>query len=201
MASDLRTKILELAISTIDNFGEQGIRTNKIAFDAGTTPPTLYHYFHNREGLIQEAHVQRFVRSLNDDVEQLIDSLQKVTTQEDLREALSELFKTRDAPNREDARHRRLHALGASFARPKLADRIAEETNSIAIRTAVALAPFQDKGLIRSDVDLRAVSIWYIGASVGKTLSTLMGNSEDMELWEWTMNEAVSAVLFGTSFS
>ena len=49
MASDLRTKILELAISTIDNFGEQGIRTNKIAFDAGTTPPTLYHYFHNRE--------------------------------------------------------------------------------------------------------------------------------------------------------
>ena len=199
MASDLRTKILELAITTIDDAGEQGIRTNKIAFDAGTTPPTLYHYFHSREGLIEAAQVERFVRSLNDDVDQLIDSLEKVSTFDQLQESLRELFARRDSPEREDARHRRLNALGASFARPSLALRIAEETNIIAARTAEALAPFQARGFIRPDIDLQAVSVWYIGASIGKILVTLKDSTIEIGQWERTMNEAVISVLFGSS--
>ena len=197
MASDLREKILELAIAVIDEQGEQGIRTNALAIEAGTTPPTLYHYFLSREGLIEEAQVERFVRSISIDIDILVNQLKKAKTKEDLLKGIGELFARRDSAERKTLRWRRMNAVGATFARPSLAKRIAEAHNELVTRAAIALSPFQRQGIIRQDIDLRAVVAWYNGAVLGKTLSSLQGSDIDETQWERTMNEAVLHVLFG----
>lgn len=197
MARDLRDKILELAIKVIDEQGEQGIRTNALAIDAGTTPPTLYHYFVSREGLIEEAQVERFVRSISIDIDILVTQLKKAKTKEDLLKGIGELFARRDTAERTTHRWRRMNAVGATFARPSLAERIAEAHNELVTRAAIALSPFQRQGIIRQDIDLRAVVAWYNGAVLGKTLSSLQGSDIDETQWERTMNEAVLHVLFG----
>ena len=197
MPKDLREKILELAIKVIDEQGEQGIRTNALAFEAGTTPPTLYHYFVSREGLIEEAQVERFVRSISIDIDLLITQLKKAKTKKDLLKGISDLFERRDTAQRATLRWRRMNAVGATFARPSLAERIAEAHNELVSRAAIALSPFQRQGIIRQDIDLRAVVAWYNGAVLGKTLSSLPGSDIDNEQWERTMNEATLHVLFG----
>jgi AcrR family transcriptional regulator len=197
VSGDLRSKILELAIAVIDEQGEQAIRTNKLAIDAGTTPPTLYHYFNNREGLVEEAQVERFVRSISIDIELLVDHLKKAKTKEDLLGGINDLFKRRDSAERTILRSRRMNAVGATFARPSLANRIAEAHNELCTRAALALAPFQRQGIIRQDIDLRAVVARYNGAVLGKALAGLPGSDIDQEQWERTMNEAVLYVLFG----
>ena len=195
--SNLRDAILDLAIDVIDEHGEQAIRTNKIAADAGTTPPTLYHYFGSREGLIEEAQAERFARSIAVDVGALVERLSTAVTRDDVRAAIVELFHQRDTVERESARFDRVNALGAAFARPSLARRISEITNDLASRTAAALAPFQRQGLIRQDIDLRAVAAWYTSSSLGKALVTLEGSDIDIAQWERTMNDAVLHVVFG----
>lgn len=197
MPKDLREKILELAIKVIDEQGEQGIRTNALAFEAGTTPPTLYHYFVSREGLIEEAQVERFVRSISIDIDILVTQLKRAKTKEDLLKGIGELFARRDTAERSILRWRRLNATGATFARPALAKRIAEAHNELITRAALALTPFQRQGIIRQDIDLRAVVAWYNGAVMSKALISLPGSDIDEEQWERTMNEATLHVLFG----
>ena len=195
--SNLRDTILDLAIGVIDEHGEQAIRTNKIAAEAGTTPPTLYHYFGSREGLIEEAQAERFARSITLDVGVLVQRLSTAVSRDDVRQALLELFRQRDTAEREAARFGRVNALGAAFARPTLARRISEINNNLASQAAGALAPFQRQGLIRQDIDLRAVTAWYTSSSIGKALVTLEGSDINVREWERTMNEAVLHVLFG----
>lgn len=195
---DLRDTLLELAIAVIDENGEQGIRTNQLADEAGTTPPTLYHYFGSREGLIEEAQAERFFRSLIIDVDILVDQLKTAQTEEDLRSAIRDLFMRRDSPDRTALRWRRLNAIGSAFARPALETRITKTHNELVSRIALALMPFQRKGFIRQDIDLRAVSAWYNGAVLGKAVIMLEGSDIDVEQWERTMNESIYFILFGT---
>ena len=196
MSGNLREKILELAIKVIDESGEQAIRTNALAIEAGTTPPTLYHYFHSREGLIEEAQVERFVRSISVDIDILVTQLKKAKTKDELLRDIGELFARRDSAERALLRWRRVNAVGATFARPSLAKRIAEAHNELITRAALALTPFQRQGIIRQDIDLRAVVAWYNGAVMSKALVSLPGSDVDEEQWERTMNEAVLHILF-----
>jgi len=195
VSGHLREKILELAIKVIDESGEQAIRTNALAIEAGTTPPTLYHYFHSREGLIEEAQVERFVRSISVDIDILVTQLKKAKTKDELLRDIGELFARRDSAERALLRWRRVNAVGATFARPSLAKRIAEAHNELITRAALALTPFQRQGIIRQDIDLRAVVAWYNGAVMSKALVSLPGSDVDEEQWERTMNEAVLHIL------
>ena len=196
---DIRDSILELAITVIDEQGEQAIRTNHIAAEINITPPTLYHYFGSREGLIEAAQAERFFRSLIVDTEILEQQLKTATTKADLLTAVNDLFLRRDDPTRNVIRWKRLNALGSAFARKNLEQRIAAVHNQIVTRAAHALLPFQRQGFIRQDIDVRAVVAWYNGAVLGKSLIMLDGSDIDIEQWERTMNETVYFALFGHS--
>ncbi len=194
---ETRSTILELAIAVIDEHGEQAIRTNHLAAEAGTTPPTLYHYFGSREGLVEEAQAERFFRNLVLDVDILIAQLAATSTEKQLRKAINDLFLRRDSHDRIAVRWKRLNALGAAYAREGLERRITEMHNEVVTKMALALMPFQRQGFIRQDIDLRAVIAWYNGAVLGKALVTMDGSDIDAGQWERTMNEAVLFTLFG----
>ena len=194
---DMRSTLLELAIEVIDKYGEHAIRTNQIVAEAGTTPPTLYHYFGNREGLVEEAQAERFLRSILSDAEFFNNELTKVKTKEDLREVVKALFSRHDKPAQVEVRWKRLNALGSAFARDSLTLRIAESHNQVVDEIAKALSPFQQSGFINQDVDLRAAVAWYNGAILGKALSNMDGSTIDVAQWEKIMNESVLHLLFG----
>lgn len=195
--STVKQRLLELAIQTIDESGEPGIRVNQLAESAGVSIPTLYHHFGSREGLIEEAQVERFIRALRRDAEALIQQLGKCKTKADLLETLHQLFKNRKTKGRALTRWQRMNALGATYARPTLAERIVSSHDDVVTQIALALLPFQRQGFIRQDIDLRAVIAWYNGALLGKNLVQISESAIDLAEWDRVFDEAVFAVLFG----
>lgn len=194
----VKQTLLEIAIATIDESGEPGIRVGQIVEAAGVTIPTLYHYFGSREGLIEAAQAERFIRILRSDSEVFISQLETCETRHDLEQVLANLIHSLETPERALMRWQRLNALGATYARPSLAERITKEHDQLVTRTALALGPFQRKGLIRQDIDLRAVVAWYNGAVLGKNLVQIGSSEIDRVEWDRTLLEATFAVLFGT---
>lgn len=195
--SSVKQRLLELAIQTIDESGEPGIRVNQIAESAGVTIPTLYHHFGSREGLIEEAQAERFIRAFRSDVENLVAALADCTTKNDLVRELHRLFTARRETERSLVRWRRVNALGASFARPTLANKIVRAHDDLVTQVALALLPFQRQGFIRQNIDLRAVVAWYNGAVIGRNLIEISNSSIDANEWDRTLDEAVFAILFG----
>lgn len=196
--SSVKQIILELAIATIDESGESGIRVGQIVEAAGVTIPTLYHYFGSREGLIEEAQAERFIRILRSDVDSFMERLETCETRQDLEQALGNLIRALELPDRALMRWQRLNALGSTYARPSLAARITKAHDELVTRTALALKPFQEKGLIRQDIDLRALVAWYNGAILGKNLVQIGDSEIDLAEWDRIFIEAVYAVLFGS---
>lgn len=193
----MKQRLLELAIQTIDESGEPGIRVNQLAESAGVSIPTLYHHFGSREGLIEEAQVERFIRALRRDADALVQQLGKCKTKAELMNAIHQLFKNRKAKGRALTRWQRMNALGATYARPTLAERVVSSHDEVVTNIALALLPFQRKGFIRQDIDLRAVVAWYNGALLGKNLVQISESAIDLAEWDRVFDEAVFAVLFG----
>jgi AcrR family transcriptional regulator len=195
--SPIKQRLLELAIQVLNESGEPGIRVTEIAEAAGVSIPTLYHHFGSREGLIEEAQAERFTRALQDDAELLIELLKQCKTKKDLRAALSRAFDSRRSPGRAIIRWQRLNALGATYARPSLAERITKNHDDIITQVALALLPFQRKGFIRQDVNLVAVIALYNGIVMGKNLVEISNSVVSVDEWESLVEESMLNILFG----
>lgn len=196
--SSVKQQLLELAIETINELGEPGIRVSELAETVGVGLPTLYHHFGSREGLIEHAQAERFIRGLRENAVQLIALLENCTTKKELLAALSKTFDIRRSAQRSDIRWQRLNALGATYARPALAERITQEHDAIITQVALALLPFQRKGFIRADVDLVALIAWYNGIVMGKNLLEIGNSSVNVAEWERIADEAILHALFGS---
>jgi AcrR family transcriptional regulator len=196
--SSVKQRLLELAIETINELGEPGIRVSELAEAVGVGLPTLYHHFGSREGLIEHAQAERFIRGLRENAVQLIALLENCTTKKELLAALSKTFDIRRSAQRSDIRWQRLNALGATYARPVLAERITQEHDAIITQVALALLPFQRKGFIRAVVDLVALIAWYNGIVIGKNLLEIGNSSVNVAEWERIADEAILHALFGS---
>ena len=195
--SPIRQQLLELAIEAIDEGGEPAIRVSQLVEAAGVAIPTLYHHFGSREGLIEEAQAERFIRALRADADAFVAGVNACRSKKDLVRVIRKLFDDRKLPERSEVRWKRVNALGASYARPSLAERIVQAHDDIVTQIALALMPFQREGIIRQNIDLRAVIAWYNGAVIGKNLIEIAPSTIDVNQWDRTFDEAVLTTLFG----
>ncbi len=196
MESSVKQTILELAIKTIDESGEPGIRVSQLSEAAGVAIPALYHHFGSREGLIEAAQVERFARSLREDADAFAALMKTSSSRDDVKRAIEELVTRIGTPERVLARWRRMNAVGATYARPALTEAISRAHEEVINSVANSMMPLQRQGIIRQDIDLRTVVAWFNGSSLGRTLVDMNESSVDLDQWSRTLREATYAVLF-----
>ena len=198
-SDSIRQRILELAISAIDEGGEAAVRVNDLATEAGVTVPTLYRHFCSRDGLGEAAQTYRFRKTQFVDGSVLAASLAKCKNQDELRKALRKELLTHFDTDRWELRQVRLNALGAGYARPELAASLALAQKQGAMGIAEMLSPFQKKGWIRKDIDLPATVYWFMGQILGRVLIEMGDNPVSQKKWNDVSLEGIMAVIFGDS--
>jgi len=62
---DNRARIIEVAVKLFASRGYDGVGVKELAEEAGVTKPTLYHYFGNKKGLLEELLAEKFSRINN----------------------------------------------------------------------------------------------------------------------------------------
>jgi AcrR family transcriptional regulator len=198
-SDSIRQRILELAISAIDEGGEAAVRVNDLATEAGVTVPTLYRHFGSRDGLVEAAQTYRFRKTQFVDGSVLAASLAKCKNQDELRKALRKELLTHFDTDRWELRQVRLNALGAGYARPELAASLALAQKQGAMGITEMLLPFQKKGWIRKDIDLPATVYWFMGQILGRVLIEMGDNPVSQKKWNDVSLEGIMAVIFGDS--
>jgi len=196
-SDSIRQRILELAVSAIDEGGEAAVRVNDLAAEAGVTVPTLYRHFGSRDGLVEAAQTYRFRKTQFIDGSVFAASLAKCKSQDVLRKALRKELLTHFDTDRWELRQVRLNALGAGYARPELAASLALAQKQGAMGIADMLLPFQKKGWIRKDIDLPATVYWFMGQILGRVLIEMGDNPVSQKKWNDVSLEGIMAVIFG----
>lgn len=191
-------KILDEAIRIIEVNGEAGLRVHDIEVAVEVTPPSIYHFFGSREGLVSAAQAERLVRSFAE-FNAVSDSiLSQVSSRAELREAVRNLLAMIYDPARSLPRQQRLFALGSAEGRPELAVVLGEAARSFLRRLAESFQAFQDNGWTRPDLDLEAFIQWLAGQILGRVYIEIGCEPAPNPAWDAISIEAVMFVAFGS---
>ena len=194
--SDTRTRILEVAMSVIEDTGEGALRVQKIAESVGVREPSVYHFFKNREELVEAAHVERYRRSHLEMVKPFQAGAALADNAEDFRRIVKKILSLVYSAEREDIRSTRMSVLGAAQTSPKIAEAIRQINFEVFNKVAEVFATAQEKNWIRKEVDPLAAAYWINGQILGRVMAEMDKERVDLDKWNQISETAVSYFLF-----
>jgi AcrR family transcriptional regulator len=188
-------KILNEAIRIIDERGEAGVRIQDIQIACEVTPPSIYHFFGSREGLVCEAQAARLYRSFTEMDGALDGILSNIDSRAALRDGIAEYIRTIFDTSRSVERLRRVATIGSVEGRPELSRRFNEVIEDYVTERVSRLAVLQDRGYVAADLDLSAFTYWIMALIFGRTLIELGSSPEPQPAWDAIAFKAISTVL------
>lgn len=177
MDSSSRQRILDATIEAIDRGGETSVRIIEVSEAAGVTQGLVTYHFRTRDQLIAEANTARFVATISEDIERLLEAVPSVKTAKDLRHLIEGLTKNLLTPARALARRRRLNALGFAIQSPPAMATITPEHTRIVDGMTDVLRQLQVAGVARTDLDTRAMASLILGYTFGLVMTEFDQNA------------------------
>jgi len=193
-----RDVLLKVTVDQLNIGGEAEIRLENILAEADCSPSSLYHHFGNLRGLLDEAQIVRFSKTLLERTTAFNAAIQEITTREAIVEfcasMIDGLLTGEGGPQ---ARSRRVDALGSTYMRADFAKRMGEAQAESCEQLAAALRVPQLRGLIDASVDLYSLAHWVQGLFFSRVLIEL-GNDEGVgRKWNELTMRAILTALFG----
>lgn len=193
-----RDRILEAAVAILESAGEAGVKIREVAALAGAAPTSIYYFFRSREGLLEEALLEAYRRTLFSPFAMLRERIAQCRGREDMRQAFLDLIAFNTGPEGVLRRRQRKAVLGSAQMRPSLHRRIVEVHRQQNATFASLYHEAQAKGWLRGDVDLEAAMGWFIGLVSSRVMLEMDPDNElQAREWDRLTREAIFAVAFG----
>jgi AcrR family transcriptional regulator len=184
-------------MSVIEDTGEGALRVQKIAESVGVREPSVYHFFKNREELVEAAHVERYRRSHLEMVKPFQAGAALADNAEDFRRIVKKILSLVYTAEREHIRSTRTSVLGAAQTSPTIAEAIRQINFEVSSRLAEVFLTAQEKNWIRKEVDPLAAAYWINGQILGRVMAEMDKDRVDLDKWNQISETAVLYFLFG----
>ena len=191
---DTRAKLLNATIDAIASGGEGSVRVSSVAAEVGVREPSVYHFFKNREALVEAAQIERYRRSYAEMMVPFEAAALMADSWDDFERSVRKIFAAIYTPARAEVRSIRMNVMGAAQTSPA----IAAAVNEINLENTESLARVmtfgQEKGWVTKDLDAMALAYWGIGQINGRVMAEMNPSQVDLDAWNKVSIEAVLAV-------
>ena len=195
--ANTRTRLLEAAMSAIADNGEGAVRVQKIAEAVGVREPSVYHFFKNREALVEAAHIERYRRSYIEMVVPFEAGAALADTAEDFQRMVKKILRLIYVPDREEVRSTRMSVMGAAQTSPAIAEEIKRINFEVCSGIAAVLRSAQEKKWVRQDIDPLASAYWIIGQLIGRVVAEMDQGRVNLDHWNHISEDSILQHLFG----
>ncbi|CAB4897456.1 unannotated protein [freshwater metagenome] len=179
-----RDRLLEAAIEAIERDGEAALRVDQVAEAVGVTKPSIYHFFHDRDGLIVAAQAERYRRSITYLLADLdLDIVLECESQAEYARLIHAVVMSSTSPDGVLRRRLRAQVLGSAVSRPALQESVGEVHRQTVATLAKVLGYGQKRGWFRPEFSSSAVAAWWFGAIFGRHLVEDYSNADDANAW------------------
>ena len=191
---DTRSKLLNATIDAISSGGESSVRVSTVATAVGVREPSVYHFFKNREALVEAAQIERYRRSYAELMVPFEAAALMSDTWEDFERAVRKIFAAVYSPERVEIRSIRMNVMGAAQTSQTIAAAVIQINHESAESLARVMVFGQEKGWVTKDLDAMALSYWGIGQLNGRVMAEMNPSQVDLEAWNKVSIEAVLAI-------
>ena len=191
---DTRSKLLNATIDAIASGGEGSVRVSSVASEVGVREPSVYHFFKNREALVEAAQIERYRRSYAEMMVPFEAAALMADSWDDFERSVRKIFAAIYTPARAEIRSIRMNVMGAAQTSPT----IAAAVNEVNLENTESLARVmifgQEKGWVTKDLDAMALAYWGIGQINGRVMAEMNPTKVDLDAWNKVSIEAVLAI-------
>ena len=178
-----RDALLRVMVHTLDECGEPGVRLEKVLREAKASVSSMYHHFGNLAGLIEAAHVVRFRRTQQLDVEYFTEEMKLVKNLNEFRDLLTRAMDRAFHENRRIVRSQRVNASARSYQNPQYAEFLRDLQRQANQALILALLQAQAKGFIPSHVDIEAAAAWWTSTIYGRYFVEILDDADLESRW------------------
>ena len=192
-----RTKLLEATMAAIAENGDAAVRVQKIAESVGVREPSVYHFFKNREALVEAAHIEMYRRSYVSMVQPFQTGAALADNAEDFQRIVKKILSLIFVPERAEIRSTRMAVMGAAQSSPVIAEAINQINFDIGSGIAEVFVMAQEKNWMRKDVDPLATAYWINGQILGRVMAEMNQSQVNLDRWDEVSEGAILHHLFG----
>jgi AcrR family transcriptional regulator len=154
----------------------------------------VYHFFKNREALVEAAQIERYRRSYLEMILPFEAAALMADSWDDFERAVRKIFAAVYTPERAVLRSIRMNVMGAAQSSPAIEAAVIEINHETAESLARVMTFGQEKGWVTKDLDAMALSYWGIGQINGRVMAEMNPSQVDLDAWNKVSIEAVMAI-------
>ncbi len=186
--------LLDATIHELETYGETGLRQERILEASGVAQGSLYHHFGSRDGLIDAAYNEIFIREVDAMVSMVKASISESTENDSMANRSRRAIELMTEPERWESRRKRLLVLAAALKRPGLAKLVAAEQHRITNEIAAVVRLLQVSGVVSQSLDPRSVAAFLQAYSFGQLLMSIDPEPPAVDEWRRVVTFALSGL-------
>ena len=163
-------RLIQITAQELDRVGLNRIDIDSILRKSKVSKGSLYHHFGSKDGLLAAAEAQQFMNYLKIEGDVLRTAIENCETKVQFRSLTTTVMKLSGLKDNREFRKKRLRAIAMSFNNIELAKIMRNAQRESMQSLAESLKIAQDRGWIKTDVDLLALSYWLSGVFIGHVM-------------------------------
>lgn len=182
MGAQTRDEILEAAVRLLDERGAEGFRIDEVIADAEVSKSSLYHFFGGREGLIDAAESEWYLRSVVGENRDPVRTAEDCETPVEFRDFVrAQIVRSVTESANVSVRRRRIAVIARMVGAGRDDARVAAVQAAFISGMAEIVRSAQQRGLVAPDLDCEAYAAYVHSLTLGRTLTA--PGFPDTERW------------------
>ena len=175
--------LVETVVAMLERKKPTEILAEEVLEVSGVSKGSMYHHFSDLQELVETAQLIRYSKWIDASIEFMTTYVLGSTTKEEFIESLRKLTELTQSVDRKGARAERARALAACFDNPRMAKAMGEETQRHTDALADIIQEVQNRGLVRADVDPKAVAVFIQSYTLGKMVNDYNPTGVQDDTW------------------
>ena len=175
--------LVETVVAMLERKKPTEILAEEVLEVSGVSKGSMYHHFSDLQELVETAQLIRYSKWIDASIEFMTTYVLGATNKEDFIESLRKLTELTQSVDRKGARAERARALAACFDNPRMAKAMGEETQRHTDALADIIQEVQNRGLVRADVDPKAVAVFIQSYTLGKMVNDYNPTGVQDDTW------------------
>ena len=188
-------KLLEVTISELDRVGLAEIDIDSLLRKSKISKGSLYHHFGSKNGLLAAAEAQQFMKYLKREGETFRKLIEDCATKQKFVDLVAGVMKITRLESNLDFRKKRVRAIAMSFNDENLAQVLKNAQIEVTEYLAGSFQIAKDRGWVKPDTDLMALSYWIQGVFIGHIMLDITEQTEHEDAWSQVAFHALQPFL------
>ena len=188
-------KLLEVTISELDRVGLAEIDLDSLLRKSKISKGSLYHHFGSKNGLLAAAEAQQFMKYLKREGETFRKLIEDCATKQKFIELVAAVMKITRLESNLAFRKKRVRAIAMSFNDENLAQVLKNAQIEVTEYLAGSFQIAKDRGWVKPDTDLMALSYWIQGVFIGHIMLDITEQTEHEDAWSQVAYQALQPFL------